>query len=79
MENMNGAGPYGDSGSTSASKMVHKLSQRYRYFLDKTTPHTTGRWLALLATLVIYGVRVYLLKGEFLVPAVDIFYSADIA
>ncbi|CAL8470448.1 g9990 [Coccomyxa elongata] len=67
MENMNGAGPYGDSGSTSVSKMVQKLSQRYRYFLDKTTPHTTGRWLALLALLVIYGVRVYLLKGFYIV------------
>lgn len=64
MDSMNGTDPYGSSGSSSSSKAMQKISQRYRYFLDKTTPHTAGRWLALLGLLVIYGVRVYLLKGD---------------
>lgn len=31
--------------------------------LDKSTPHTLYRWLALAAVLLMYAVRVYLLQG----------------
>ncbi len=31
--------------------------------LDKSTPHTLYRWLALTAVLILYAIRVYLLKG----------------
>ncbi|EIE27071.1 retrieval of early ER protein Rer1 [Coccomyxa subellipsoidea C-169] len=67
MDSLNGTDPYGNSDYSSASKTMHKISQRYRYFLDKTTPHSAGRWLALLGLLIIYAVRVYLLKGFYIV------------
>lgn len=70
MDGLNGSGPYGGvSTSHGGPALAHKISQRYRYYLDKTTPHYTARWLALLAFLVLYGIRVYLLKGTFTVHA----------
>ena len=30
------------------NQLVSKVSQRYRYLLDKSTPHVYGRWLSLV-------------------------------
>lgn len=64
MDGLNGSGPYGGaSTSHGGPALVHKISQTIRYYLDKTTPHYVGRWLALLAVVILYGIRVYFLKG----------------
>ena len=71
MDAMNGSGPYGPPNPLAGNKILQTLSQRYRFWMDKTTPHVTGRWVSLVALLLIYAVRVYLLKGEW--PACSLY------
>jgi hypothetical protein len=63
MDGLNGSSPYGASNAHGGPKLAQKISQTFRYYLDKTTPHYVARWLGLLAFLMIYGIRVYYLKG----------------
>ena len=64
MDGLNGSAPNGPPNPLAGNKFLQTVSQRYRYYLDKTTPHVVGRWAALVALLLIYGLRVYLLKGK---------------
>ena len=61
---MNGNDHYADANPLGGNKSLQKLQQRYRYLLDKTTPHTVGRWVAWALLLVIYGLRTWYLKGK---------------
>ena len=51
----------------SASRISKSLQTRLQYYLDKSTPHYTWRWLALAAFVILYGIRVYFLKGFYIV------------
>lgn len=43
------------------------FAQRFQHVLDKTTPHVYGRWVALLLVIIVYGIRVFLLKGFYII------------
>ena len=62
MEAMNGASPY-SAPMPPTPKLLQVATQKYRYYLDKTTPHVTARWAGLVVVLLLYGIRVWLLKG----------------
>ena len=72
---MNGTDHYADANPLAGNKTLQTLQQRYRYLLDKTTPHTAGRWVAWLAMLVIYGLRTWYLKGTLMIqlPVTSLF------
>ncbi|KAG2487585.1 hypothetical protein HYH03_013864 [Edaphochlamys debaryana] len=50
-----------------ATRFVRKVNQRCQYLLDKSCPHTTGRWIALLLALAFYVARVWYLRGFYIV------------
>ncbi|KAL5227449.1 hypothetical protein ABZP36_015714 [Zizania latifolia] len=60
-----------DSGSAGAAAAAAKwrtdASRAFQYYLDRSTPHATGRWLATLAVAAIYALRVYLVQGFYIV------------
>ena len=47
--------------------MSAKLSQRLQVFLDKSTPRPTERWFSLALLVFIYFIRVWVLKGFYIV------------
>ncbi|XP_057869367.1 protein RER1A isoform X2 [Cryptomeria japonica] len=53
--------------SPAIARWSSTVSQRFQHYLDKSTPHYTGRWLALLLLAAIYVVRVYYLQGFYIV------------
>lgn len=44
-----------------------KLQRVTQYWLDRSTPHVGYRWIASAVVLLLYGVRVYLLQGFYIV------------
>jgi len=44
-----------------------KLNQTLQTLLDKSSPHSTGRWIGTLVLAMVYGVRVHLLAGFYIV------------
>lgn len=64
---MEGVG--GDSAAVAApvNQWVHDMSRLYQYYLDKTTPHTTYRWVGALVAVAIYALRVYYVQGFYIV------------
>ncbi len=57
----------GTSSSSGLSVMQLKFNQRVQQFLDKTTPHTTPRWIALMLVVLTYALRVWYLRGFYIV------------
>ncbi|GMH06304.1 hypothetical protein Nepgr_008144 [Nepenthes gracilis] len=49
------------------AKWRTKLAMRFRYYLDRSAPHTLRRWLATLGAATIYILRVYYVKGFYVV------------
>lgn len=49
------------------SKWRSDFSRAFRYYLDRSTPHTTGRWLGTAVVAVIYVLRVYFVHGFYIV------------
>lgn len=47
--------------------LKRKFKQVFQFYLDKSTPHTLYRWLALIALLLLYCIRVFLLQGFYIV------------
>ncbi|KAL1061103.1 hypothetical protein V6Z11_1Z043500 [Gossypium hirsutum] len=45
----------------------HDTWRMYQYYLDKTTPHTTYRWIGTLVIAAIYCLRVYSVQGFYIV------------
>ena len=62
MEAINGGPPYSPP-MPPTPKFLQVASQKYRFYLDKTTPHVTGRWVGLVVLLLLYAIRVWFLKG----------------
>ncbi|THU42926.1 hypothetical protein C4D60_Mb00t07360 [Musa balbisiana] len=49
------------------SKWRRDFSRAFRFYLDRSTPHTTGRWLGTAVVAVIYVLRVYFVHGFYIV------------
>ena len=49
------------------STTFRKASRTYRYWIDKSVPYIWSRWLALLAVIALYGIRVYFVQGFYIV------------
>eukprot|EP00850_Spirogloea_muscicola_P009638 SM000054S18124 [mRNA] locus=s54:646657:648237:+ [translate_table: standard] len=54
-------------GSSPASKFRHDVSRRFQYYLDKSTPHHAARWGGTVGVAIIYALRVWYLKGFYIV------------
>jgi len=48
-------------------RFYRSLSLQLQLLLDVSTPHTTIRWSVLLMLFIIYGIRVYLTQGFYIV------------
>ena len=59
--------PTTSTSAPSASRLSKSFQTRLQYYLDKSTPHSTWRWLGLLAFILIYAIRVYFLRGFYIV------------
>lgn len=44
-----------------------EFSRKFQHYLDKSTPHTTWRWVGSLFVAVIYCLRVYFVQGFYIV------------
>lgn len=44
-----------------------KIDQTLQHYLDKTTPHVTGRWIGWGLALLIYALRVLYLQGFYII------------
>jgi len=49
------------------TRFFTSISQRYQCILDKTVPFTRIRWLLIFSAAIGYGIRVYLLKGWYII------------
>lgn len=66
MEGPNGSMTDGGPGHAIA-KWRSEVSRKFQYYLDKSTPHVTGRWLGTLSVALIYALRVYIVQGFYIV------------
>jgi hypothetical protein len=59
----------GPSSSSSGrlAAVSHRLSQRLQIILDRSSPHTAGRWVALVLVTLAYALRVWYLRGFYIV------------
>ncbi|PON79484.1 Retrieval of early ER protein Rer [Parasponia andersonii] len=64
---MEGVG--GDSAAAAApvNQWVQDASRVFQYYLDKSTPHSTYRWIGTLGLVLIYALRVYYVQGFYIV------------
>jgi hypothetical protein len=46
-----------------AQDQYRKYARQYQYYLDRTTPHVTQRWLAIGGVYAIFMLRVILSEG----------------
>ncbi|RUS80291.1 hypothetical protein EGW08_011929, partial [Elysia chlorotica] len=56
-----------EAGPGAAYKLYKSISNRHQYYLDKITPHLIPRWVASALLVLFYCVRVYFLKGWYIV------------
>lgn len=60
----------GDDAATAVApiaKWKNDFSRTFQYYLDRSTPHLAERWLGTLAVAAIYVLRVYVLRGFYIV------------
>uniref|UniRef100_A0A8C5PQ26 Protein RER1 n=1 Tax=Leptobrachium leishanense TaxID=445787 RepID=A0A8C5PQ26_9ANUR len=56
-------------------RIYSQLGQIYQSWLDKSTPYIAVRWLMTLGMCLLYGIRVYILQGWYIVTyALGIFH-----
>lgn len=58
------------SSSSSSSQIAtfrSNISRTYQHYLDRSTPHTSPRWIGTLVVLAIYAMRVYYLQGFYII------------
>ncbi|GMH40211.1 hypothetical protein BSKO_08115 [Bryopsis sp. KO-2023] len=56
-----------NGGNETFERLRSKFDQKLQFYLDKTTPHIAYRWIALLVVVLLYGIRVFLLKGFYII------------
>lgn len=49
------------------AKWRREFARAFQYYLDRSTPHPLQRWLGTLAVAMIYVLRVYYVKGFYVV------------
>lgn len=64
---MEGVGAEGALGQSPVAQWGHDAWRMYQYYLDKTTPHTTYRWIGTLAVFAMYCLRVYYVQGFYII------------
>jgi Rer1 family len=57
----------GGEAENPVQKALASWNQQLQRLLDKSSPHVLQRWLGLLALALLYGVRVFLLRGFYIV------------
>ncbi|CAL9762024.1 unnamed protein product [Musa acuminata subsp. burmannicoides] len=63
-------GSFGDEGAAASvplAKWRSDFSRVFQHYLDRSTPHTVGRWLGTTAVALIYSLRVYFVQGFYIV------------
>ena len=53
--------------SSGLAIMALKANQRIQTLLDRSSPHITGRWVALVSAVLLYTLRVWFLHGFYIV------------
>lgn len=48
-------------------RFYRRYTITYQYYLDRLTPHTTGRWAVFVVLTLLYTLRVFLLQGWYIV------------
>ncbi|KAK4269523.1 hypothetical protein QN277_022670 [Acacia crassicarpa] len=64
---MEEAGSDAPSVVTPLAQWRNDFSRAFQYYLDRSTPHTLERWLGTLALAAIYVLRVYYVRGFYIV------------
>ncbi|XP_008784915.1 protein RER1B-like [Phoenix dactylifera] len=64
---MEGSSGDGAAASVPLAKWRNDFSRAFQYYLDRSTPHTLGRWLGTLGVAMIYWLRVYYVQGFYIV------------
>ncbi|KAK4793917.1 hypothetical protein SAY86_011911 [Trapa natans] len=62
-----GGGIADGGGSSPVNKWANDLWRIYQFYLDKSTPHATYRWIGTLVTVAMYALRVYYVEGFYVV------------
>ncbi|XP_065010495.1 protein RER1B-like [Musa acuminata AAA Group] len=63
-------GSFGDEGAAASvplAKWRSDFSRVFQHYLDRSSPHTVGRWLGTTAVALIYSLRVYFVQGFYIV------------
>ncbi|PHT92718.1 Protein RER1D [Capsicum annuum] len=64
---MEGVGGDGASAAAALNQQRLELSKLFQYYLDKTTPHATYRWIGTFVFALLYALRVYSVQGFYVV------------
>ena len=64
---MEGSGGGGASPSAPVKQYLHDFSKLFQYYLDKSTPHSTYRWIGTFVIASIYVLRVVYVQGFYIV------------
>ncbi|CAL9118360.1 unnamed protein product [Musa textilis] len=57
----------GAAASFPLAKWRGDFSRAFQHYLDKSTPHMTGRWLGTVGVAAIYFLRVYFVQGFYII------------
>ncbi|KAJ1260955.1 hypothetical protein BS78_10G271100 [Paspalum vaginatum] len=57
--------PVGDGGSV--ERWRAEASRAFQHYLDRAAPHTAGRWAGTLVAAAVYALRVYYVRGFYVV------------
>lgn len=49
------------------AKWKNDFSRMFQYYLDRSTPHPTERWLGTIVVALIYALRVYYVQGFYII------------
>ena len=64
---MEGPGGNGASAAAPVNQWWQDVSRLFQYYLDKSTPHATYRWIGTLVLASIYALRVFHVQGFYIV------------
>ncbi|XBI14460.1 hypothetical protein VPH35_057045 [Triticum aestivum] len=57
----------GGGAAAAAAKWRTDATRAFQYYLDRSTPHATGRWLGTLVVAAVYALRVLSIHGFYIV------------
>ncbi|KAH6756090.1 Rer1 family protein [Perilla frutescens var. hirtella] len=60
-----GEGP--SSAATALNQRSQEVSRLFQFYLDKSTPHSTYRWIGTFLLVSLYALRVYYVEGFYIV------------